>query len=644
MSVFELPPGWFGFCTRIWLACVLALATAFWLQLESADSAAVCVAILAQPLRGQALSKAIYRLGGTLLGAVVSVALIAAFPQNRFLLLGGAALWLAACTAYGTLQRDFRSYAAMLAGYTVCIVGVSSIGDPQDVFASALSRVAVITVGVVAMTVVNDAFGSPDTWTQLVRSLRSAADKVITMADDAMTGRNIPDDDACAKLASEILALTSQASYARTELQDGRMRVQGANNALVAMLEMISASRAVASVTGGLASSTCRGAQLESTRSGQPLETAEDAFIWERSENLSLQRQRLDDGLAALAEGKPYTPRVVVTRHQDYFACGLNAVRVLLAFTFASAFCILSGFEDSSLALVNVAAMCALSATNPNPTAFAWGVVIGAPIAICDAMLVNFLLLNQGSAMPLLAMAILPHIFIGCILSLRPSTGSVGFIMLVWFFVMLNPSNIQSFDATAYVERGVMLMASAIIVFLSLVLILPASPGRRRFRLFVSVAHDLEEALQGRGEEDAASLITRHYDRLSQALAWSAKLPESPSRKRILARFYGLGDLDCALARARRNLRAATALPVLGPHAGPLLQIFPEARGMQTSHASAAKLEHLSKTLLAAAADQPQAAREAAYRAVSGLHGAALLFRAQEAYLRLTGITGALVP
>ena len=46
---------------RTWLAIVLSLFIAFWLQLESASSAAVTVAILAQPTRGQAFTKAVYR-------------------------------------------------------------------------------------------------------------------------------------------------------------------------------------------------------------------------------------------------------------------------------------------------------------------------------------------------------------------------------------------------------------------------------------------------------------------------------------------------------------------------------------------------------------------------------------------------------
>ena len=48
-----------SFALRTWLAMMAALYAAFWLQLESASSAAVCVGILALQTRGQAYEKAL---------------------------------------------------------------------------------------------------------------------------------------------------------------------------------------------------------------------------------------------------------------------------------------------------------------------------------------------------------------------------------------------------------------------------------------------------------------------------------------------------------------------------------------------------------------------------------------------------------
>src|SRR5258706_15046945 len=74
-----------AFALRIWAAMMVALYAAFWLQLESASSAAVTVAILARPTRGQAYQKAVYRVLATIIGVVASFVIAGLFPQSRSL-------------------------------------------------------------------------------------------------------------------------------------------------------------------------------------------------------------------------------------------------------------------------------------------------------------------------------------------------------------------------------------------------------------------------------------------------------------------------------------------------------------------------------------------------------------------------------
>src|SRR5882757_7989667 len=71
------------FALRIWAAMMVALYAAFWLQLESASSAAVTVGILALQTRGQAYQKAVYRILCTIIGVVASFAIAGLFSQSR---------------------------------------------------------------------------------------------------------------------------------------------------------------------------------------------------------------------------------------------------------------------------------------------------------------------------------------------------------------------------------------------------------------------------------------------------------------------------------------------------------------------------------------------------------------------------------
>jgi uncharacterized membrane protein YccC len=151
------PPLLFGL--RLWASVCLALYIAFWLELDNPYWAGTSAAIVCQPHLGASLRKGWYRLIGTLVGAVVSVLLTACFPQDRVLFLGGLALWGAACAFAATLLRNFASYSAALAGYTVAIVAGDLLGATGGVngdaaFLLAVSRASEICIGIVSAGIV----------------------------------------------------------------------------------------------------------------------------------------------------------------------------------------------------------------------------------------------------------------------------------------------------------------------------------------------------------------------------------------------------------------------------------------------------------------------------------------------------------
>src|SRR5437879_8096036 len=88
------PPLLFGL--RLWASVSLALYVAFWLELDNPYWAGTSAAIVCQPQLGASLRKGWFRMVGTLIGAVISVVLVASFPHDRILFLAGLALWGAA--------------------------------------------------------------------------------------------------------------------------------------------------------------------------------------------------------------------------------------------------------------------------------------------------------------------------------------------------------------------------------------------------------------------------------------------------------------------------------------------------------------------------------------------------------------------
>src|SRR6266849_1572030 len=156
------PLSTWAFALRIWAAMMVALYAAFWLQLESAASAAVTVAILARPTRGQAYQKAVYRVLATIIGVVASFAIAGLFPQSRSLFVIGFAAWLGLCVYVGGLLDGNRAYSAVLSGYTVALVAVTQIDSPQNIFAAGVNRGAAIVVGIVAVALISELFAAPN--------------------------------------------------------------------------------------------------------------------------------------------------------------------------------------------------------------------------------------------------------------------------------------------------------------------------------------------------------------------------------------------------------------------------------------------------------------------------------------------------
>jgi uncharacterized membrane protein YccC len=157
------------FGLRLWASVCLALYVAFYLELDNAFWAGTSAAIVCQPQLGASLRKGWFRLIGTIVGAVMSVVLVACFPQDRVLFLAGVALWASACAFAATVLRNFASYAAALAGYTVAIVAADLLGATGGVnanaaFLLAVSRASEICIGIVSAGVVlalTDLGGAP---------------------------------------------------------------------------------------------------------------------------------------------------------------------------------------------------------------------------------------------------------------------------------------------------------------------------------------------------------------------------------------------------------------------------------------------------------------------------------------------------
>jgi uncharacterized membrane protein YccC len=143
------------FSLKCLIAAMLALFLAFHIGLERPYWAFLTSYIVAQPLAGAVISKAVFRVIGTMVGAMFAVAIVPPLVNAPELLSLAMALWLGLCVFVSLLDRTPRSYMFVLAGYTACLIVFPDVDAPQTIFTVASLRVQEILLGILSGTLVH---------------------------------------------------------------------------------------------------------------------------------------------------------------------------------------------------------------------------------------------------------------------------------------------------------------------------------------------------------------------------------------------------------------------------------------------------------------------------------------------------------
>ncbi|MEY2340506.1 FUSC family protein [Acidithiobacillus sp. IBUN Pt1247-S3] len=145
---------WF-FWGKTAFAALLGLWLAYRFQLDSPSTVVMTVFIVMQSRNGMVLAKSFYRAIGTVVGSVVAILLVVAFPDARMGFLAGLALWVGFCTAGARYFRNFQAYAFVLAGYTAALVGLPAALDPGHAVYIGIARLSDVMLGILIASVVS---------------------------------------------------------------------------------------------------------------------------------------------------------------------------------------------------------------------------------------------------------------------------------------------------------------------------------------------------------------------------------------------------------------------------------------------------------------------------------------------------------
>lgn len=143
------------FSLKCFLAAALALYISLRIGLNRPYWAATTAYVIAQPLAGAVLSKAMFRAIGTIVGAIAAVIILPALSSAPVLQAAAFSGWLGLCVFLSGLDRTPRSYVFMLAGYSAIIIGLATVEAPGAVFTVASARVQEIMIGIICGSLVH---------------------------------------------------------------------------------------------------------------------------------------------------------------------------------------------------------------------------------------------------------------------------------------------------------------------------------------------------------------------------------------------------------------------------------------------------------------------------------------------------------
>jgi uncharacterized membrane protein YccC len=539
-----IPAGSWAFAVRIWTAVVLALCAAFWLQLEAPSTAALTVAILALPTRGQVLEKAAFRLVATIIGVTASIVIAGVFSQARDLLLGAIAVWMGLCVYAAGLLDGSRAYAAVLSGYTVAFVVVQQMDTPQHIFESSVARGAAIAIGVTALAVVNTLLAAPDNHVQLASRLAAFHRRVRAYAGAVLRDEG-PNTTTAAEILRDIAGLRPEMTTLATESSSGPARGAAARTAAVALVAELHAARAldalpvatgpgcrerlIAALEHGVATSSPPLPHARDRKTGdgasKPLAAA---LSWGLAELLRRDTE-VRQSLAALDSGaRP--PRIWGTPfYRSHRIAGEAGARASFHLVAAAVFFILGGWPASDVSLSLVAVIIGLGATAPSPLGFTTMALVAAPIAAVLAGALEFLILDGATAFPLLALGLAPFVMGAAILMTQPNplVSALGRLNLIFIPAIFAPANPQTYDPQAFLFTCLFVCMAAALLLAAQLLVPPVSDEHRRRWLTTSARRDLDRLLSRRERRlSAEEAMFRDAVRIGQIVAAGGTAPQ----------------------------------------------------------------------------------------------------------------------
>ncbi len=603
------------FVAKACLAVFLTAWIAMRVGLEQPGTAMLTCAIVINPQSGMVLAKSFYRGLGTLVGCLASMALMAAFPQQRDLLLAGLALWLGVCAGGASLFRNFKSYGFVLAGYTAGIVILPVLGHPDQTFQSALMRVSEVMLGILVAGVVSDVI-APQRLSQALRgTIRAQFTGFVAFVRDSMAGSlerselekahlrfvrevvgvenlrsSVVFEDAGVRVRSprtrrlnqRFMAVSSSYQtlhHLMNRLQDhdharAREALMVLFSVISGVLERVDTPRTVARQAAMLAwrlegLDTTLQARAEPLR--QRLERRDLLLDFDSGTELAVRfvRELRDYALAYvdLAGLAPQRARVDradagFSHGNDWLGAAFTTLRTTGVMLVLGVTWILSAWPGAADAMLNAAIVCGLMASTPRPVKSAASMCRGWIIGTVAAFVCVFGVMQHMDGFPLFVSGLLPFLVVGFYLHTRAPLVPVAKGMMVAFMLMLEPAGLMHFDMPAFVNRGMGFSLGTVLAVVAIGLFATAADNRFLYRRMVDkLRAEVARACRGPLATARQRLESASRDLFIRILGYTGE--GSSESRHLLAWAISVHETGRAIIELRRDM----------PHAGEALRV-----------------------------------------------------------------------
>ncbi|OUI80965.1 fusaric acid resistance protein FusB [Gluconobacter sp. DsW_056] len=534
-----------AFTARVFLSIGIALFLAFMIQLESPMSTVTTVLIVANPTVGALVSKSVWRMTGTVIGAALSTAVMAMFVQSAVLYFMALSVFVGLACMTATCLRYFRAYAAVLAGYTIIIVAVPAFSHPENIFLSAMMRVSDVALGIVVTAAVfmvtspRRRQGTMDALSGAFREtlrhalvfheglVRPAGTQDIQNVEPAIADgafRTLPQTlyDGRQRLMGQLARLGPAIEYAATDNPDIHAGVRGYRLAVSRMTGLVASYHPYwrnLGIANSLSASVHR--EIRDTLTWILVLTESAGWIEQPQSVLACledSQQRLEDlersatSPAAqasvdntrdilfqlreivldLSSPRGAHVRVRVGLYVEWMSAIYNGLRGMLIAFLACMIWYITYFPTGPMMIMYVVAASSLLSTVPSAARASLPMAIGTALSVPACWLCHIVALPRVDGYPMLWLSICACMLPGVWLQFHPRYGIGAFGYTVFLAMQLMVTNSMVVDDITLINTWLAILMGCVLLVLVFRVIMPADQRLYASRLVLSLGRSLQ--------------------------------------------------------------------------------------------------------------------------------------------------------